>query len=80
MAEEILDAYELDCDFEKLKKSVKKSSDETLWGKHGLFSCLTDEENALPQLLRMNYQHRFELLVIMTNMKLGFYKDFCDEE
>jgi len=82
MAQEILDTYEVDYDFKKLKNSVKKSSDETLWGKHGLFSCLTHEDNSLPQLLRMNYQHRFELLVIMTKMKIngGVCDDFCDEE
>ena len=67
--EKILKVYERNLNFKQLKNSVRTSSDEVLWGEHGLFSCLTECDNALPQLLRMNYQYRFELLVIMTHMK-----------
>lgn len=68
-ASDILDSYEQDLDFEKLKISVENASFEALWGKHGMFSCLTDCDNALPQLLRTNYKNRFELLVIMMKKR-----------
>ena len=66
----IFDDYEQDYNFEKLKKDICNASEETLWGRHGILSCLTDEDNALPQLLRVNYEHRFELLVILMRKKL----------
>ena len=66
----IFDDYEQDYDFKKLKKDICNASEETLWGRHGILSCLTVEDNALPQLLRVNYEHRFELLVILMRKKL----------
>jgi len=68
---EALDEYEKDLDFEKLKIAVENASHEELWGLHGMFSCLTDSDNALPQLLRINYQYRFELLTIMVKKMLN---------
>ncbi len=78
MASEILDRYEIDLNFNRLKNSIRKASDEVLWGQHGMFSCLTDGDNALPQLLRMNYKRRFELLVIMTSIKLNKESDLLE--
>jgi hypothetical protein len=68
---EALDEYEKDLDFEKLKIAIENASHEELWGLHGMFSCLTDSDNALPQLLRTNYQYRFELLIIMVKKMLN---------
>jgi hypothetical protein len=68
-AHEILDIYEKNLNFKQLKNMVRKASDAVLWDEYGLFSCLTDSDNALPQLLRMDYKRRFELLVIMTHIK-----------
>jgi len=68
-AHEILDIYEQNLNFRQLKNSLRKASDKVLRGEHGFFSCLTDSDNALPQLLRTDYKRRFELLVIMTHMK-----------
>ena len=73
----MLDAYEEDWDFPKLKTAVENASHEALWGLHGMFSCLTDSDNALPQLLRTNYQYRFELLTIMVKKMLD--RDCIDD-
>ena len=66
----IFDDYEQECDFEKLKQDICNASEETLWGRHGILSCLIVDDNELPQLLRVNYEHRFELLVILMRKKL----------
>lgn len=62
----MLDAYEEDWDLPKLKTEIENTSCEALWRLHGMFSCLTYSDNALSQLLRTNYQYRFELLTIMV--------------
>jgi hypothetical protein len=69
-AQEIFDMYEQDYDFEKLKEAVFGASEETTWGLHGIFSCLTEDDNALPQLLRVDYKRRAELLTLLIQKKI----------
>jgi hypothetical protein len=65
-AYDMLDSYEQDLDFEKLKISLENASKEASME---MFSCLTHCDNALPQLLRTNYKYRFELLVIIMKKR-----------
>lgn len=68
--DEILDLYEKDCNEDLLKERVDMASDEVLFGKNGLFYYLSEADNGLPQLLRINYKLRYSLLVIMMMKKL----------
>jgi hypothetical protein len=69
-AEEILDLYEKDYDDELLEERVEMASDEVLFGEFGLFYYLSQADNGLPQLLKINYKLRHSLLVIMMLKKL----------
>ena len=60
-ASDMLDSYEQDLDFEKLKISLENASKEASMEMFLAYDC----DNALPQLLRTNYKYRFELLVII---------------
>jgi hypothetical protein len=65
MADEILDLYEQDHNDELLKERVEMASDKVLFGEFGLFYYLSEADNGLPQILKINYKLRNSLLIIM---------------
>ena len=69
-ADEILDLYEKEYNEDLLKERVEMASDEVLFGEFGLFYYLSEADNGLPQLLKMNYKLLNSLLVIMMLRKL----------
>jgi hypothetical protein len=63
--DQILDLYEQDHNDELLKERVEMASDKVLFGEFGLFYYLSEADNGLPQILKINYKLRNSLLIIM---------------
>lgn len=66
----ILNSFEEDGNDYLLKERIEEASDEVLWGEFGIFYYLSECDNALPQLLKINWKLRYELLKIMMIKKL----------
>ena len=66
----ILNSFEEDGDEILLKERIEEASDEILWGQFGIFYYLSEGDNGLPQLLKINWKLRHDLLCIIMFKKL----------